>query len=79
MTFTQTRDRTTVISYTRHLETRVVATKRTFSFSTPMMLVAGDNPPIYANDTKTAKPIISYNGRQTWNIGSAIPLKSQNR
>jgi hypothetical protein len=39
------------------------------------VLVAGENAPQYGSDTKTAKPIISYDGGKTWDwfYGPAVP------
>jgi hypothetical protein len=44
-------------------------------FNADSVLVAGDNAPKYGNDSKTAKPIISYDGGKTWEWynGAAIP------
>jgi hypothetical protein len=44
-------------------------------FNADGLLVAGDNAPVYGNDTKTAKPIISYDAGKTWEWykGAAIP------
>jgi len=39
------------------------------------VLVAGENAPKYGSDTKTAKPIISYDGGKNWDwyIGATVP------
>lgn len=44
------------------------------------VLVAGENAPKYGSDTKTAKPIISYDGGKTWDwySGGAVPNPKPN-
>lgn len=44
-------------------------------FNADGVLVAGEDAPVYGSDTKTGKPIISYDGGKTWNWydGATIP------
>jgi hypothetical protein len=39
------------------------------------VLVAGENAPKYGSDTKTAKPIVSYDGGKNWDwyVGTTVP------
>ena len=45
------------------------------AFNADGVLVAGENAPKYGNDTKTGKPIISYDDGKTWNWhdGATVP------
>jgi hypothetical protein len=44
-------------------------------FDAEGVLVAGENAPIYGSDTKTAKPIVSYDGGKNWDSysGATVP------
>ena len=44
-------------------------------FNADSVLVAGENAPIYGKDTKTARPIVSYDGCKTWDwyLGGTRP------
>ena len=44
-------------------------------FNADGVAVAGENAPKYGSDTKTAKPIISYDGGKSWDwyIGATVP------
>jgi hypothetical protein len=57
-------------SYTAHVQV----------FNADGELVAGENAPKYGSDTKTAKPIISYDGGKNWGwySGATVPNPKPN-